>query len=162
VSQTASSNVVIPGFQTGLAAIHLNISKPKIMEATNESLIKEIIENWAKAVRARDIEAILIYHSPDILLFDVPGPIVQSKGIEAYRESWEQTFYSWYGDDGQFEVTELNITAGDDVAFCTGIINCSGTENGNKVSIKVRLTVGLKKINGQWIIMHEHHSEAAK
>ena len=80
------------------------------MEATNESLIKDIIENWAKAVRARDIETILAHHSPDILLFDVPDPIVQSKGIDAYRESWEQTFYNWYGDDGQFEVTELSIT----------------------------------------------------
>jgi ketosteroid isomerase-like protein len=71
-------------------------------------------------------------------------------------------FYDWYGDDGQFEVTELKVTADNDVAFCHGIINCSGTERGQKVHIKVRLTVGLKKINGQWTITHEHHSEAAK
>ena len=128
---------------------------------TNEQLIISIIDNWAKAVRAKDIEGILARHSSDILLFDVPEP-VQSKGIDAYRLSWEQVFYNWYGDNGQFEVTELNITAGNDVAFCHGIINCSGTEKGEKVSIKVRLTVGLEKLNNQWIITHEHHSEAAK
>jgi len=132
------------------------------MEATNEQLIRGIVDNWASAVRAKDIYGILVHHSPDILLFDVPDPVVQSKGIDAYRESWEDVFYSWYGDDGGFEVTELNITAGDDVAFCTGIINCSGTENGAKVHIKVRLTIGLKKIGSQWVIVHEHHSEAAK
>ena len=132
------------------------------MEASNKQLIKEIIDNWAKAVRAKDIPAILAHHSPDILLFDVPEPLVQSKGIDAYRISWEQVFYNWYGDDGGFDVTELNITAGDDVAFCTGIINCSGTDKGQKVHIKVRLTVGLRKIDGRWIITHEHHSEAAK
>jgi ketosteroid isomerase-like protein len=132
------------------------------MEATNEQLIRQIIENWAIAVRAKDIPGILAHHSEDILLFDVPDPIVQSKGIEAYRESWEHTFYSWYGNHGQFEVTELDITASEDVAFATGIINCAGTADGKKVSIKVRLTMGLKKINSQWIIVHEHHSEAAK
>jgi ketosteroid isomerase-like protein len=131
------------------------------METTNEQLIKGIIDNWAKAVRAKDIPGILAHHSTDILLFDVPKP-VQSKGIGAYRLSWEQVFYDWHGDDGQFGVTELNITAGNDVAFCHGIINCSGVEKGQKVSIKVRLTIGLKKISNQWIITHEHHSEAAK
>ena len=92
----------------------------------------------------------------------MPEPLVQSKGIDAYRVSWEQVFYNWYNDDGGFDVTGLNITAGDDVAFCTGIINCSGTDKGVKVHIKVRLTIGLKKINSQWTITHEHHSEAAK
>jgi len=132
------------------------------MEATNEQLIRDIIDNWAKAVRAKDIDGILAHHSPNILLFDVPDPVVQSKGIDAYRESWEQVFYSWYGDDGGFEVTELNITAGNDIAFATGIIHCSGTDKGIKVHIKVRLTIGLKRIDGQWVIVHEHHSEAAK
>lgn len=127
----------------------------------NEQQIRQLVDNWAKAVRAKDIEGILAHHSPDILLFDVPEP-VQSKGIDAYRLSWEQVFYNWYGDDGQFEVTELAITAGNDIAFCTGIINCSGTEKGQQVHIKVRLTMGLKKINGEWVIIHEHHSEAAK
>jgi uncharacterized protein (TIGR02246 family) len=131
------------------------------MEATNEQVIKAMINNWAKAVRAKDIENILAHHSPDILLFDVPEPL-QSKGIEAYRLSWEQVFYNWYGNDGQFEVTELEVIAGDNVAFCHGIINCSGTEKGQKVHIKVRLTIGLKKIDGEWLITHEHHSEAAK
>jgi ketosteroid isomerase-like protein len=130
------------------------------MEATNEQFIKSIIDNWAQAVRAKDISGILADHSADILSFDVPEP-VQSKGIAAYRLSWEQVFYDWYGDDGQFEVTELSITAGTDVAFCHGIINCNGVEKGQKVSIKVRLTIGLKKINTQWVITHEHHSEAA-
>ncbi|HEY4197024.1 MAG TPA: nuclear transport factor 2 family protein [Mucilaginibacter sp.] len=132
------------------------------MESSNEQLIKKIIDNWAAAVRAKNVPAILAHHSPDVLLFDVPEPLVQSKGIDAYKVSWEQVFYEWYGDDGGFDVTELNITAGDDVAFCTGIINCSGTEKGQKIHIKARLTIGLKKIDGQWTILHEHHSLAAK
>jgi ketosteroid isomerase-like protein len=127
----------------------------------NQLLIRKIIENWAKAVRARDIDGIMAHHAPDILLFDVPEPF-QSRGFEAYQLSWKKQFFPWYGDDGQFDVTELNITAGEDVAFCTGIINCSGNGSGQKADLTVRLTIGLKKINGEWIITHEHHSEAAK
>ena len=131
------------------------------METNNETLIARLIDTWAKAVRAKDISTILAHHAPDILMFDVPEP-VQLKGIDAYRSSWVDLFFHYYGDDDKFEVTELNVTAGEDVAFATAIVNCSSTHKGEKIYITVRLTIGLKKINGQWIIMHEHHSEAAK
>jgi ketosteroid isomerase-like protein len=38
-------------------------------------------------------------------------------GGDAYRKSWEQ-FFPWFGDSGVFEISELSITVGDDVAFC--------------------------------------------
>ncbi|HEX3384798.1 MAG TPA: nuclear transport factor 2 family protein [Mucilaginibacter sp.] len=127
----------------------------------NEQQIKALVDNWAKAVRAKDITGILADHSADILLFDVPEPF-QSKGIDAYRISWEDVFFPWYGDDGNFEVNDLQVTAGTDAAFCTGIISCSGTTDGEKVSLKVRLTIGLVKTGGRWIVKHEHHSEVSK
>jgi len=93
-----------------------------------------------------------------VLLFDVP-PSVQSRGAHAYRKSWEHCF-PWFQDSGIFELSELNITAGHDVAFCYGLIRCGGTEkNGDKVELVVRLTVCYRKIDGQWTVAHEHHSE---
>jgi ketosteroid isomerase-like protein len=127
---------------------------------SNEFQINKLIENWAKAVRAKDIDKVIAHHSPDILLFDVPEPL-QSKGIDAYRLSWEGLFFPCNGDNSRFDISELSITAGDDVAFCHGIVNCNGSENGQKIDLEIRLTVGLKKIDNQWTIMHEHHSEAA-
>ena len=124
---------------------------------SNEHQVRELIEKWAHAVRARNVPAILSHHSAQILLFDVPPPL-QSRGIDEYRSSWENVFYPWYGPDGEFELDELTITAGDDVAFCHGIIHCAGTEAGMKTRYDIRLTMGLKKMNGQWTIMHEHHS----
>jgi ketosteroid isomerase-like protein len=128
---------------------------------TNKSQVIEIIGNWAKAVREKNIEGVLASHSANILLFDVPEPL-QSKGIDNYRKSWVEQFFPWYGDDGQFELNELEVTAGEDLAFCTSIVNCSGKQNEHKVRYKIRLTICLKKINGQWVIQHEHHSEASK
>jgi ketosteroid isomerase-like protein len=59
----------------------------------DEIAIRDLVENWARAVRARNLNGILANHSPDILMFDVPPP-VQSKGIEAYKKTWD-LFFSW-------------------------------------------------------------------
>ena len=123
----------------------------------DEAAIRELVESWAKAVRAKNLNGILANHSTDVLMFDVPPPL-QSSGIEAYKKTWE-LFFSWSQDSGVFDITEMNITAGDDVAFVTALLRCAGTEkNGERIELEFRLTIGLRKIGGQWIVMHEHHS----
>jgi uncharacterized protein (TIGR02246 family) len=125
--------------------------------ATDEIAIRDLVEHWAGAVRARNLNGILANHSPDILMFDVPPP-VQSKGIEAYKKTWD-LFFSWSRDFGVFDIIEMNITAGNDVAFVTALMRCAGAEaDGNKMELEFRLTIGLRKIGGQWMVMHEHHS----
>jgi ketosteroid isomerase-like protein len=124
---------------------------------TDEAAIGELIENWARAVRAKNLDGILANHSQEILMFDVPPPI-QSKGIEAYKKTWD-LFFSWSNDPVVFDIGEMNIITGRDVAFVTALMRCAGTEaNGERIDLEFRLTTGLRKIGGQWIIMHEHHS----
>lgn len=124
---------------------------------TDEALIRELVENWARAVRAKDLDRILANHSMDMLMFDVPPP-VQSRGIEAYRKTWD-LFFSWSDDPVVFDIKDMNITAGTDVAFVAALMRCAGTEkNGERIKLEFRLTIGLRKIDGQWIVMHEHHS----
>ena len=70
------------------------------MEITNEILIRQLVENWARSVRDRDINGILAHHSTDIVMFDVPEPF-QSVGIDAYRKTWDIFFK--YTEPGIFE-----------------------------------------------------------
>jgi uncharacterized protein (TIGR02246 family) len=124
---------------------------------TDEAAIRDLVENWARAVRTKNLDGILANHAPDMLMFDVPPPI-QSKGIEAYRKTWDP-FFSWSQDSGVFDISEMNITAGNDVAFVTALMRCAGTEaNGDQTELEFRLTIGLRKIDGQWTVIHEHHS----
>ncbi len=126
--------------------------------SVDQGRIRELVENWARSVRAMDIDGILARHSRDIVLFDVVPPL-QWKGIEAYRKSWE-FFFPWFKDRGVFEIHELDVTAGAEVAFCHGLIRCAGTEpKGKWVEVEVRLTICLRKIDGEWTVTHEHHSE---
>ena len=123
----------------------------------NEAAIRELVQSWARAVRAKDLDGILANHSTDILMFDVPPPL-QSKGIEAYKKTWE-LFFSWSNDPVVFDIKDMNIIAGSDVAFVAALMRCAGTEkNGERIELEFRLTIGLRRIGDQWIVLHEHHS----
>jgi uncharacterized protein (TIGR02246 family) len=123
----------------------------------DEAAIRKLVEDWASSVRRRDLDGILRHHSPDIVMFDVPPPI-QSRGIEAYRATWD-TFFSWSRDPTVFDIKEMTVTAGSDVAFVTALMLCAGTEaDGVDIQLDFRLTIGLRKISSQWTVTHEHHS----
>jgi uncharacterized protein (TIGR02246 family) len=123
----------------------------------DESAIRALIESWARAVHAGDLDGVLADHSEDIQMFDVPPPN-EVRGIEAYRKTWPP-FFDWQRRGASFEIVSLDVTAGDDVAFATALLRC-GTEEelAKDPDNRLRLTVGLRKENGRWVVSHEHHS----
>ena len=125
----------------------------------DETAIHDLIQSWAKAVRDKNIDGILANHSDDILMFDVPPPL-QSKGIDAYKKTWD-LFFDWSPDEPVFDIQEINISAGDQVAFVTALMRCAG-KTAKDSQLDFRLTVGLRKIDDQWTVMHEHHSIPAE
>lgn len=89
-------------------------------------------------------------------MFDVPPP-VQLVGIDAYREAWPEFFK--YQRGGVFRWHELHVVAGEEVAFCFGIITCGAADPATH--FPVRLSIGLHKRDGSWRVAHEHHSVPA-
>lgn len=127
---------------------------------TNEQQIKALIENWAAAVRNQDIDAILAHHSNDLVMFDVPPPF-QSIGIDAYRKTWDLFFKGTR--PGGFDIQTLKIFSDNDIAFCIATMKCEDASGGKGYEpLDFRLTVGLVKTEGQWTIVHEHHSVPAE
>ena len=118
-------------------------------ETKEAELVSAVIQKWAKAVRNNDMDGILSNHTTDILMYDVVAPF-QSEGLDAYRKTWELFFKYNTGGDGAFNLTELKIRASGTVAFAHSTLNI--------FRIRVRLTLGLVKSDGQWLIAHEHHS----
>ena len=126
-------------------------------DGTAEVQIRALIEAWADAVRRRDLPGILAHHEQDIVMFDVPLPL-QSRGMDEYRKTWD-LFFKYHTPGQAFDVEELAITAGEDVAFAVAIMRCSSATPGG---FPFRLTIGLRKIDGAWRIVHEHHSVPAE
>src|SRR5215470_8532731 len=97
-------------------------SAAQTVASTNESEIKALIDRWARAVRDENRTAIRADHDSDMLMFDVPPPFL-SQGLEAYMATWE-TFFSSVEKPVTFHFTDVQVTAGDDVAFATAIGHC--------------------------------------
>jgi ketosteroid isomerase-like protein len=76
--------------------------------------------------------------------------------------TWE-TFLSWSEKPVAFDFYDVKITAGKDAAFATAIGRCAGIDpNGKREELEFRLTMGFRKIDGRWRVMHEHHSLPAE
>ena len=129
-----------------------------ITHMSNENEIRRLVEEWAKAVREGNLDGILAHHSNDIVMFDVPPPF-QSVGIDEYRKTWELFFTGT--EPGRFDIRELKIFAGADVAFCTATMQCSWKNGDTFEELDFRLTIGLVKKDEDWMIVHEHHSVPA-
>ncbi|MFZ1010576.1 MAG: nuclear transport factor 2 family protein [Candidatus Sulfotelmatobacter sp.] len=123
----------------------------------DEIAIRALIARWAKAVREEDRAGIQADHDPEMLMFDVPPPFL-SQGLDAYMKTWE-IFFSSAEKPVAFDFHDVKINAGRDVAFATATGQCVDIDRkGKREELKFRLTMGLRKIDGRWRVMHEHHS----
>jgi ketosteroid isomerase-like protein len=53
----------------------------------------------------------------------------------------------------------LDVTAGDDVAYAHALLRCGmPQELAERPANRLRLTLGLRKQQGRWVVAHEHHS----
>jgi uncharacterized protein (TIGR02246 family) len=133
------------------------MSSNKSQDVNNEAQIRALIERWAKAVREENRAAIRMDHDSDILMFDVPLPFL-SRGLDAYMATWE-IFFSMVEKPITFDFQDVQITCGPEVAFATAIGRCVDIDpSGKREPLEFRLTMGLRKIAGDWRVMHEHHS----
>ena len=128
------------------------------MDAHEE--IEALIRRWAEAVDRADLDALLVDHADDIVMFDVPPPHAGNRGMAEYEASWPP-FMEWQSGGAVFELTELDVTAGEDVAYAFALLRCgTAKEFAEDPDRRLRLTLGLRKQDGRWVVAHEHHSFA--
>jgi uncharacterized protein (TIGR02246 family) len=125
---------------------------------TDEQQIRDLVERWASAAHEGDLDAVLVDHADDIVMFDVPPPQLGARGIAAYRDTWPG-FFEWQAQGATFDLLELNITAGADVAYAWALLRCGTTQDhAAHPDRRLRLSLGLRKERGRWVVAHEHHS----
>jgi uncharacterized protein (TIGR02246 family) len=122
--------------------------------------IRDLIERWADAVHSGDMDGVLADHADDIVMFDVPPPYDGVRGIDAYRETWPP-FFAWQASGAVFELEAVEVVTGDEVAWAWALLRCGTPEElAAAPQRRLRLTVGLRKEGGRWVVAHEHHSFA--
>jgi uncharacterized protein (TIGR02246 family) len=126
--------------------------------ADDASQIRALIERWADAVHAGDLDTVIEDHADDIVMFDVPPPEEGVRGIGDYRAVWPP-FFEWQLNGAAFEIVELDVTVGEDVAYAWALLRCGmPDELEADPANRLRLSIGLRKETGRWVVAHEHHS----
>src|SRR5262245_1531768 len=124
---------------------------------SDEEQIRDLLESWAANTRQGRQDAVLANHATDVLIFDVLPPI-KYESAAAYRASWDQWQPETVGPS-RFDLQDLTVTAGHDVGFAHGLIQCGGTlESGRTFEDLVRATFCLRKVGGRWLVVHQHIS----
>jgi uncharacterized protein (TIGR02246 family) len=124
---------------------------------SEEAEIRQLIDGFQQAIRTKDLDGVLSVYAPDIVSFDLVPPM-QHVGIAAYRRPWEETFASFQGRIG-YQVSDLHITAADEVAFSHSLNQMRGTTKGGQTtSVWVRWTACFRKLDGRWLVTHEQVS----
>jgi uncharacterized protein (TIGR02246 family) len=124
----------------------------------DEPEIRALLERWAAAVHRGDLDAVLADHADDIVMFDVPPPERGVRGVDEYQATWPP-FFGWQASGAVFEIEELEVAAGQDVAWAFALLRCGmPDELAAEPERRLRLTVGLRRDDGRWVVAHEHHS----
>jgi uncharacterized protein (TIGR02246 family) len=126
---------------------------------SDEEEIRRRIARFAQAFRAKDIEGVISLFAPQIVSFDLAPPLQHSS--EAYRDIFRHLFDA-FGGPIDFEVRDLEVSAAEDVAFSHALNHVQGTmRNGNRADRWLRWTACFRKIDGAWLVVHEHVSVPA-
>lgn len=124
----------------------------------DEVQIRRLIEDWAAAVHAGNMDGVLKDHAEDIVMFDVPPPDQGVRGIVEYEASWPE-FFAWQKSGGLFEIESLEVTASTDVAYAFALLRCAKPEDlVTNPERRLRISFGLRKEGDRWVVSHEHHS----
>jgi uncharacterized protein (TIGR02246 family) len=122
-----------------------------------ETRIREVMEEWLEAFKAKNPERIMECYAEDVVAYDLMPPL-QYGGRESYGKLWLDSFAQMPGPI-RIDVEERRIVADEDVAFVHGLLRFRGRSfDGNEVDVWSRSTACLRKIDGQWKIAHEHSS----
>ena len=124
---------------------------------SHESAVLELFQQRSDAMGAKDIERLMSLYADDVVYFDLVPPLRYS-GAEALRARFVDWFARWEGSIGQ-ELHEPEVAADERVATAHMLVRASGTlRAGGSVDYFVRVSNGCRRVDGRWVITHEHVS----
>jgi ketosteroid isomerase-like protein len=115
------------------------------------------ISAWQKAFVSKDVDSIMAFYAQgEFTAFDLMPPFEFSGGA-MWRRNWEEFYAAFDGPIG-LDVTNLLVYAQVDLAVARFAARLSGTMYGQPLDSWVRTTICFRRIDGQWLMIHDHVS----
>lgn len=121
-----------------------------------ETQIREVMDTWKSAFEAKDLERIMSLYADDVVAFDMMPPL-KFAGKEAYRKAWEEGLRQMEGPYS-IETLEHHIVVDEETAYSYSIGRFRGEREGKDFEMVSRVTDCFRKMDGKWLITHEHAS----
>lgn len=124
----------------------------------DETAIRELITHRVNAMRAGDAKAVCEAYSPDAVVFNLAPPLVQPP--DGARDVAQlQAWFDEKGGSVWSDVRDLQVTVDGDLALCTALESMGAPPDApQQFTLWFRSTLGLRRIGGEWRIVHEHSS----
>ena len=127
------------------------------MDEASEQQIRAVVDERVRAVRAKDPAPLAARQDEQVVTFDVLPPLL-TRGPGPVVEKTRRWFEGYESDIG-YRVEQFDVVGGEDVGFCSFVYNVQGRlRSGEDVDMWVRATLGLRKDDAGWRIVHDHES----
>jgi len=115
-----------------------------------------VVQKWAEAFAASDVDAIVKLYAPDALFFGTGSKtlVTRPEDIRAY---FEQALLSNRPRGATLGEHVIHMTS-EATAVVTGLDRVTGTKDGKTYSADGRVTFVLEKRGPAWFIVHFHRS----
>lgn len=122
---------------------------------TEEVAVRAVIDAWTAAVAAKDAARVAAVVADDLTLYSLAPPLGTTGSDGEGLQAW---FDTWSGPIG-YDLVDPAVAMAGDVAFAHGLAHMTGTKtDGETADLWFRCTLGLRKRDGAWTIVHEHES----
>ena len=125
---------------------------------TDEEAIRQLVADRTTAMRTGDAETVCQPYTSDAVIFSLAPPLVQpSHGTRDVAQM--RTWFDEKGGSVWSEVRDLQVTVDGDLALGTGLESMGAPpDSPQPFTLWYRLTLGLRRLGGEWRIVHEHAS----
>jgi uncharacterized protein (TIGR02246 family) len=125
----------------------------------DEAQIRQLIAEQVTAMRTGDAQALVDRYAPDVVVYDLAPPLRKS-GPEVLDADGLRKWLAGFDGAVHFDVRDLQVTVGGDVAYCHSLNRLAATPLGEPEGFELwfRSTVCFRRIDGRWRVTHEHTS----
>src|SRR5262249_18080515 len=134
--------------------------KARVDVAKAEALIRQRVEDWLKALCAKDIEGVMSLYAPNLVSFDLAPPL-RRFGPDGKRQASQETFAALSGPIG-YEICDLDVTMYGELAFVHSLNHVKATLPSGPIDMWLRWTACFRQVVGVWLVVHDHVSVPAE
>jgi ketosteroid isomerase-like protein len=133
---------------------------PQCAAANPVEEIRAIIDGVVADVEAKNVDAVMSHYSKDAVIFDaaIPRQYAGPTGMAAWRKQYQDLLAGASGPI-HIELSNLVVSADETLGYAHFIAHFSSTgAKGGGIDTTARQTDVFSKVDGQWVIVHEHIS----